>query len=132
MVAKHDWCRQELRSCSTLCLYARVWSFEENIRLKILQRASAFKVFWHSSFSKFIEFALRHGHVNLLHIFRKPFPKNTAGGLLLSVYFEYVGKVGGVLGYCQSIPSFLRIGTYLLKKSLKENFIQCAVWINTR
>ena len=33
----------------------------------------------------FIEIALRHGcsPVNLLHIFRTPFPKNTSGGLLL-------------------------------------------------
>ena len=35
----------------------------------------------------FIEITLRHGYspVNLLHIFRTPFPKNTHGGLLLSV-----------------------------------------------
>ena len=35
----------------------------------------------------FIEIALRHGCslVNLLHIFRTPFLKNTAGWLLLSV-----------------------------------------------
>ena len=35
----------------------------------------------------FIEMALRHGcsPVNLLHIFRTPFPKNTSGGLLLSL-----------------------------------------------
>ena len=36
--------------------------------------------------SNFIEITLRHGcsPVNLLHIFRAPFPKNTAGGLLLN------------------------------------------------
>ena len=35
--------------------------------------------------SKFIEITLRHGcsHVNPLHIFRKPYPRNTSGGLLL-------------------------------------------------
>ena len=35
--------------------------------------------------SNFIEIALRHGcsPVNLLHIFRTPFPQNTSGGLLL-------------------------------------------------
>ena len=35
----------------------------------------------------FIEIALRHGcsPVNLLHIFRKPFPKNTSGRLLLII-----------------------------------------------
>ena len=35
----------------------------------------------------FIEIALRHGcsPVNLLHILRTPFPKNTSGGLLLKI-----------------------------------------------
>ena len=34
----------------------------------------------------FIEITLRHGRflVNLLHIFRTPFPENTSGGLLLT------------------------------------------------
>ena len=38
-----------------------------------------------SEAANFIEIALRHGcsPVNLLHIFRTPFPKNTSGGLLL-------------------------------------------------
>ena len=37
--------------------------------------------------SKVIKIALRHGcsPVNLLHIFRTPFPKNTSGRLLLIV-----------------------------------------------
>ena len=37
--------------------------------------------------SNFIEITLRHGWcpVNLLHIFRTPFPRNTSGWLLLSV-----------------------------------------------
>ena len=36
----------------------------------------------------FIEMTLRHGcfPVNLLHIFRTPFPKNTSGGLLLKIH----------------------------------------------
>ena len=36
--------------------------------------------------NNFIEITLRHGcsPVNLLHIFRPPFPKNTSGGLLLN------------------------------------------------
>ena len=36
--------------------------------------------------SNFIEITLRHGcsPVNLLHIFKTPFLKNTSGGLLLS------------------------------------------------
>ena len=35
----------------------------------------------------FIEIAFRHGcsPVNLLHIFRTPFPKNTSGGLLVYI-----------------------------------------------
>ena len=38
-----------------------------------------------NSASNFIEITLRHGcsPVNLLHIFRTPFPKNTSGWLLL-------------------------------------------------
>ena len=38
-------------------------------------------------YCNFIEITLRHGcsPVNLLHIFRTPFPKNTSGGLLLYV-----------------------------------------------
>ena len=37
--------------------------------------------------SNFVEIALRHGcyPVNLLHIFRIPFPTNTSGRLLLNV-----------------------------------------------
>ena len=44
--------------------------------------------------SNFIEIALWHGcsFVNLLHIFRTPFPKNTSGGLLL--------KLITVTGHC--------------------------------
>ena len=36
-------------------------------------------------FSDFIEITYRNGcsHVNLLHIFNTPFPKNNSGGLLL-------------------------------------------------
>ena len=38
--------------------------------------------------SNFIEITLRRGWspVNLLHIFRTPFPKNTSGGLLLAFW----------------------------------------------
>ena len=37
------------------------------------------------------QIALLHGcsHVNLLHIFRTPFPKNTSGGLLLHITYWY-------------------------------------------
>ena len=38
-------------------------------------------------FNKFIEITLRHGYspVNLLHIFKTPFLKDTSGGLLLVI-----------------------------------------------
>ena len=40
--------------------------------------------------SNFIEITSRHGcsPVNLVHIFRMPFPKNTSGGLLLNIIKE--------------------------------------------
>ena len=42
--------------------------------------------------SNFIEIALRHGcsPVNLLHIFRTPFPRNTSGWLLFSHIIRHV------------------------------------------
>ena len=42
--------------------------------------------------SNYIEIALWYGcfPVNLLHIFRIPFPKNTSGGLLLA--FNYLAE----------------------------------------
>ena len=44
--------------------------------------------------TSFIEIALRHGWspVNLLHIFRSPFPKNTSGWLLLDYSFFKIIK----------------------------------------
>ena len=41
----------------------------------------------HPCQNNFIEIVLRHGcsPVNLQHIFRTPFPKNTSGGLLLDL-----------------------------------------------
>ena len=43
--------------------------------------------------SNFIEITVRHGcsHVNLLHIFRTPFRKNTSGGLLLEIFPQNLG-----------------------------------------
>ena len=69
-----------------------------------------------------IEIALRHGcsPVNLLHIFRTPFPKNTTGVLLLHNIVE-VGNIvkccGGKLGqktskgiymFCLKLHRFFR------------------------
>ena len=64
---------------------------------------------------KFIEITLRHGcyPVHLLHIFKRPFPKNTSGGLLLSYTFK------DVLVTCFSLWHFREIVDYknfLLKK----------------
>ena len=41
---------------------------------------------------KFIEIALRHwcSAVNLLHIFRAPFPRNTSGWLLMKLVFHFI------------------------------------------
>ena len=46
----------------------------------------------------FIEIALRHGcsPVNLLHIFRTPFPKNTTGVLVL----HNIAEVGNIVKCC--------------------------------
>ena len=43
------------------------------------------QISWNSEAANFIDIALRHvgSPLNLLHIFRTPFPKNTSGGLLL-------------------------------------------------
>ena len=44
--------------------------------------------------SNFIEIILRHGcsHVNLLHIFRTSFPKNTSGRVLMSLCLFVIGR----------------------------------------
>ena len=43
----------------------------------------------------FVEITLRHGcsHVNLLHIFRTPFPNNTSGWLAVSVTRKTENKI---------------------------------------
>ena len=52
-----------------------------------MYRGSRSGVFLGKGVSNFIEIAFRHGcsPVNLLHIFRKPFPRNISGWLLLYV-----------------------------------------------
>ena len=67
--------------------------------------------------SNFIEIALRHGcsPINLLHIFRTPFPRNTSRWLLLKV------GVTQKLIHIDSIPSGRsRISEVLWKKLLRK------------
>ena len=42
--------------------------------------------------SNFIETTLQHGYssVNLLHIFKTPFPRNTSGELLLGIVTKHI------------------------------------------
>ena len=50
-------------------------------------------------FCNFIEITLRHGYspVNLLHIFKTPFVKDTSGGLLLVIDASNGGSVREVV-----------------------------------
>ena len=61
--------------------------------------------------SNFIEITLWHGFspVNLLHIFRTPFSKNTSGGLLL--VFKYFYLISNII-IC-SLVTFTRIQIFL-------------------
>ena len=70
---------------------------------------------------KFIEITLRHGcyPVHLLHIFKRPFPKNTSGGLLLSYTFK------DVLVTCFSLWHFREIVDY--KTLLPQQLV--SVWL---
>ena len=51
--------------------------------------------------SNFIEITLRHGYspVNLMHIFKTPFPKITSGGLLLTVLLSMLNLMKNRLYY---------------------------------
>ena len=62
--------------------------------------------------SDFIEIALRHGcsPVNMVHIFRTPFPKSTYGGLLLSILSKTKNK------------TFLSFKSLLINKNVKVSF----------
>ena len=83
--------------------------WEVFLKKRVLKLCSKFtgehtsrSVIWIKLRSNFIEITLRHVcSVNLLHIFRAPFPKNTSGRLLLklvvnvsSLKEEGVGKQG--------------------------------------
>ena len=95
----------------------------------------------------FVIITLRHGcsPVNLLHVFRTPFFKNTSGWLLLnSGFFTTVSKnslslkrkhftsqkmkfsIKEFFSKCDQIRR--KIWSHLLKKSLMENLIFCAVF----
>ena len=58
----------------------------------------------------FIEITLQHGcsPVNLLHIFKTPFPKNTSGGLLLEIN-EQIRKFSNKLTNIRTTGLFLRL-----------------------
>ena len=65
--------------------------YSENMQ-QINRRTPCRSVISIKLFCNFIEIALRHGcfPVNLLHIFRKPFPKNTSGWLLQNLALRMV------------------------------------------
>ena len=76
----------------------KIWKkFYRSSRLKVFSRKGALKICRkftgeHTCQSAFIEIALWHecSPENLLHIFRKIFPKNTSGWLLLILWNEVI------------------------------------------
>ena len=65
--------------------------------------------------SKFIEITVRHGcsPVNLLHIFRTRFTKNTSERLLLTLHYMW---------YTQNCRTYIRNGTVAtLKTKIEKN-----------
>ena len=72
-------------------------------------------------FCNFIEITLQHGSspVNLLHIFRTPFPKNISGGLLLKTQWNY-------RTLSQAI-SYMNI--FLASKLTSAKKIKFSVWV---
>ena len=75
--------------CSIYIPKVKLWLLQINIedQISINSKIHIIKTYfnWMEICSNFIEIALRHGYspVNLLHIFRTPFPKSTSGWLLL-------------------------------------------------
>ena len=75
--------------CSIYIPKVKLWLLQINIEdeISINSKIHIIKTYfnWMEICSNFIEIALRHGysHVNLLHIFRTPFPKSTSWWLLL-------------------------------------------------
>ena len=76
-VQKFSWQKQPSRGIL-------IETFSGNMQ-QIYWRTSMANVIWKKRLNNFIEITLWHGcsPVHLQHIFRKPFPKNTSGGLLL-------------------------------------------------
>ena len=80
------------------------------------------------------QIALRHGcsSVNLQHIFRTTFPKNTSGGLLLSIVFNifqyFYSKCCRLLDSIETNGSVLTKGINILASSCVLSFIElCCV-----
>ena len=79
--------------------------FLEKLVLKICSKFTGehpcWSVIWIKLLCNFIEIALRYGcsHVNLLHIFRTPFPKSTSGGLLSLWYSSPTQKKSSFLSF---------------------------------
>ena len=79
--------------------------------------------------SNFIEITLRHGcsPVNVLHIFRTPFSKNTSGWLLPELR---MGKL--ILNHLiwNNCPEFCNglLGSYFFKLTLESDYVEPCFW----
>ena len=85
---------------------------------------------WWNAMSIKFQIALRHGcsPVNLQHIFRTTFPKNTSGGLLLSIVFNifqyFYSKCCRLLDSIETNGSVLTKGINILASSRVLSFIE--------
>ena len=89
---------------------------------------------WWNAMSIKFQIALRHGcsSVNLQHIFRTTFPKNTSGGLLLSIVFNifqyFYSKCCRLLDSIETNGSVLTKGINVLASSCVLSFVElCCV-----
>ena len=94
---------------------------------------SAISVKFQSNFS---EIALRHGRspINLLYIFRTPFPKNTSDGLLLLgslLIIKILSKTAPLISK-HSPPSLSLCILYFLFHSARNTFAICPFICNGR
>ena len=73
----------------------------------------------------FIEIALRHGcsPVNLLHIFRTPFPKNTSGWLLRYLSPTFSWEFGTIL--LEAIPKRKSLSECQIPITRTQMYFQC-------